>query len=292
MEAHRFEPPGHDFPGYWNVTSSIDWCERNYVVSYYVAEFWNTISAAIFVICGLLDFQHALRMRAELRFKMYSLSVVMVGIGTATFHGSLTFVGQLGDELPMVWMMMILWYIMIVMETKDPKAILPVMLALYSFLFSVVHSVGAFHRVFQVHFAVLILVTLGIGLKHLLKFGNHKNDQLWPLGWYYVALWIAALGFWLSDQFMCQSMHSLRIGSLGLPNPQGHAFWHLLTGLSTHVGMVFVRVLRYMAVYGERPNIEYKLWFWPVVNDLPPKSLLPGKQDLGVDGLLGKSKSS
>ncbi|RUS17275.1 hypothetical protein BC937DRAFT_90170, partial [Endogone sp. FLAS-F59071] len=31
--------------GYWGkVTSSVDWCEINYEFSYYIAEFWNTIS--------------------------------------------------------------------------------------------------------------------------------------------------------------------------------------------------------------------------------------------------------
>jgi dihydroceramidase len=290
MEAHRFEPHGHDLQGLWNVSSSIDWCERNYVVSFYVAEFWNTLSAIVFVICGALDFHHARKMRAELRFQMYSIAVIMVGIGTGTFHGSLTYLGQLGDELPMVWLMMVLWYIMMVMDTKVPTRGLPVGLALYGLLFSVVHSVGAFHRLFQVHFAVLILVTLGYGYKHLTKYGNHP--RLWPMAWYYVALWIAALVFWLSDQFMCGSMHSLRVGTLEVPNPQGHAWWHLLTGLSAHVGMVFVRVMRFMAIYGEKPEVKYILGFWPVVNDLPPNALLPGKQELNAEDYLRKAKAS
>ena len=33
-----YTDPGKD--GFWgNITSSIDWCEENYVVSYYIAEF-------------------------------------------------------------------------------------------------------------------------------------------------------------------------------------------------------------------------------------------------------------
>jgi len=30
--------------GYWeNVTATIDWCEINYEITYYIAEFWNTV---------------------------------------------------------------------------------------------------------------------------------------------------------------------------------------------------------------------------------------------------------
>jgi len=37
--------------GWWgHPTASIDWCEENYVVSYYIAEFWNTISNLAMIV--------------------------------------------------------------------------------------------------------------------------------------------------------------------------------------------------------------------------------------------------
>ncbi|KAI8393790.1 uncharacterized protein BYT42DRAFT_18851 [Radiomyces spectabilis] len=34
--------------GYWGpITSSVDWCEKNYTHWYYVAEWWNTLSVCI-----------------------------------------------------------------------------------------------------------------------------------------------------------------------------------------------------------------------------------------------------
>jgi len=38
--------------GFWgNPTSNIDWCEDNYQLSPYVAEFWNALSS--FFLCGI-----------------------------------------------------------------------------------------------------------------------------------------------------------------------------------------------------------------------------------------------
>ena len=45
----------HNAAGFWGpVTSSVDWCEHNYAVSYYVAEFFNCFSNLAIVAAGLL----------------------------------------------------------------------------------------------------------------------------------------------------------------------------------------------------------------------------------------------
>ena len=76
--------------GFWGKPSStIDWCEENYQVSLYIAEFWNTISNLSFVVLALYGYRRARQERFERRFLAQYIAVLVTGIGSALFHGTL-----------------------------------------------------------------------------------------------------------------------------------------------------------------------------------------------------------
>lgn len=79
--------------GYWGEPSStIDWCEDNYALSFYIAEFWNTISNVLFVVLAIYGYRRARREGFEPRFLYQYIAVIIVGIGSASFHGTLRYV--------------------------------------------------------------------------------------------------------------------------------------------------------------------------------------------------------
>jgi len=48
--------------GYWGKrTATIDWCESNYEVTSFIAEFWNTISNLVMILFDLLSALSAAR---------------------------------------------------------------------------------------------------------------------------------------------------------------------------------------------------------------------------------------
>ena len=63
------------------------------------------------LFAGML-FVHGFKNRIEKRFLFLSLSFGLVGFGSAYFHGTLTHLGQMADEIPMVYSMIIWWFIL------------------------------------------------------------------------------------------------------------------------------------------------------------------------------------
>ena len=111
--------------GYWGpVTSSIDWCERNYVVSFFVGEWWSTLSNSLAIVLALWGMCVALRHGCELRFVATYANIALVGIGSVAFHGTLTHIGQQGDETPMIFSaacwMVVIWFMDPTYEARHP----------------------------------------------------------------------------------------------------------------------------------------------------------------------------
>ena len=100
---------------YWgNQTASIDWCEKNYEVTYYIAEFWNTVSNLALLLLAVYGIFKSIRFNLKFNKKgnkfyitnsMFAcyLGLSLVGMGSWMFHMTLHYSMQLLDELPMLY---------------------------------------------------------------------------------------------------------------------------------------------------------------------------------------------
>lgn len=121
---------GDETPGFWGAkTASVNWCERDYVVSFYVAEFANSMTSLCIVMSGIYGiYAHA--QAVEFRYIAAFISFIVVGLGSFAFHATLTRSMQLLDELPMVWINSIFIYICRTIEDKPGHVRLSEMIVL------------------------------------------------------------------------------------------------------------------------------------------------------------------
>ncbi|XP_041351770.1 alkaline ceramidase 3-like [Gigantopelta aegis] len=246
--------------GYWGrPTSTLDWCEENYVVSYYIAEFWNTISNLVMIIPPLVGASLAYWQDLEFRIVNSYLGFMAVGIGSWIFHMTLLYEGQLLDELPMIWGSSFLVYSYATLSSPPNRVYKPLMLGL--FIYCSIVTVGylinqnpIFH---QVAYALMVFAILVYGVKTILTCQHN-------LPMYIISGLTYFFGFflWNIDNKFCGYLTHLRhdvLGPLG-PITELHAWWHVLAGSGTYLSLLFLTHTRYLFLR-RNPKIKF---FWRV----------------------------
>ncbi|XP_052826729.1 alkaline ceramidase 3-like [Octopus bimaculoides] len=242
--------------GYWGtVTSTIDWCEENYVVTEYIAEFWNTISNLVMIIPPVFLAVLALRQKLEMRLLMCNISLLMVGVGSWCFHMTLLYSMQLLDELPMIWGTSFLVYSFA--EISSPPGHQNRRLQIFLFIYCVVVTavyLSIKNPVFHEFAYGLLVVSLVVFAMKVIRKCEH-NLILVISG---MSIYLFGFLLWNIDNNFCPRIRSVRwnLGTLG-PISQLHAWWHLLAGIGTYLAIIFCIHTRYLYLKKD-PSIKVK----------------------------------
>jgi len=244
-----FERPLDPGVGYWgNRTSAVDWCEPNYTWSFYIAEFFNTISslpAAFFALYGLY---HTLKYGYGNRFIVLILMLGSVGIGSAAFHGTLLYVGQIFDELPMVYSVLSFLYVTFEMES-DNKPIRPLLAPIivsYAFVFTLVYLyLPSFFIFFVLSFicAVLLLAyRSSIIYRKPTTTTTQKVLILVSIG-SYIGGW---LFFWIPEVAFCDRIQAWNF----------HSWWHVSSTIGAF-SLLYFSIFQRELHRGRNPQLNY-----------------------------------
>lgn len=244
--------------GFWSsygTAASVDWCEPNYVVVSWLAEFWNVCSSAPMLVVGLGALLRASRGGAPLawRFRACFLGLALVGAGSMAFHGSLLQTAQILDELPMVYCALLMAYCIAVRADEKPKDAsrirrLQLLFSSYGLAFTVAYlSSASYFMLFVVSFAGIVAYLVLRGGYIVFRLSADRVLQrlyLVAAGSFCAAVFL----FWFPERGLgCD--HAFQ-GLLP------HAWFHLLAATGTYTGFMVVIYDRYK-IQGREPSLRW-----------------------------------
>ena len=219
-------------------------CEENYAWTPYVAEMFNTLSSIPTLTVGVYFLLVAAKHRYGFRFRLAGWMLALVGVGSVAFHGTLTRVGQILDEVPMLYSSSIfLWIGGSLLypanaEGDRRSAVLGFALLAYCAIVTTVYFAGGFEAFF-VAYAITVVAVAVVSLKASAKSDVRSTTRpyvLWAFGIYVGGF----LALWVPEQVFCGNRVVVHRHSLlqELPVPL-HAFFHVTSSVGPLAWLTF-----------------------------------------------------
>ncbi|KAB5567144.1 hypothetical protein PHYPO_G00229410 [Pangasianodon hypophthalmus] len=235
-------------------SSEVDWCEDNYKHSENVVEYFNTMSSFIFFVVApiMLYLLHPYAKERNLAVHLVWLMMIFVGLFSMYFHMTLSFMGQMLDELSILWVLAIgysLWFPrkhfpQFVKDRTSFSRMVMVSTVITTLLSFVKPTANAYALNF---FALHILYSVCVELK------SCTDQRVLRLARASIGLWVLAISCWISDRFGCSFWQKLNFCYL-------HGIWHILIVVATAYGSTLIA---YLDANLEIPYSYPDLQYWP-----------------------------
>ncbi|KAH6691703.1 ceramidase [Plectosphaerella plurivora] len=236
--------------GAWSPpTSSANFCEEDYAVSRYIAEFINSLTNLTYVYFAL-RYMYGPGSRGLLRPRtdFLSVSLLILGIASFSFHATMRQTLQFADEIAMLGLAWsILQGVFTVRRSTAYDRLINVSLAVVFPLFAVFYVYTG--KIIYHATAFFAMMTMVVARGYYLfwlrvpGFPAAKCDRWRVKGRKALVALLTGYALWHADLELCAQLRTMR-EKLGLPWAfllEFHGWWHVLTAISAHMAMEMVR---------------------------------------------------
>ncbi|XP_034473210.1 alkaline ceramidase [Drosophila innubila] len=236
-------------------SSPVDWCEGNYLISSNIAEFVNTFSNFLFILLPpvlIMLFKEYGRFVTPGIHLLWVLLIV-VGLSSMYFHATLSLLGQLLDELA------ILWVFIAAFSLFYPKRYYPKFVKndrrtfSWLMLLSAIIATGLSWWKPIVNAFVLMLMSVPTMIMLYTELQRVRDQRVYRLGLRTTTVWGVAVFCWINDRMFCEAWSAINF-------PYLHGFWHILIFIAAYTVLV---LFAYFYVESELPQRQPLLKYWP-----------------------------
>ncbi|PHH58709.1 hypothetical protein CDD81_4800 [Ophiocordyceps australis] len=236
--------------GFWGEqTSTLNFCEEDYVISSYCAEMCNTVTNGLFIWLGTRGFRNCINETHAFVFHLAFAGYMVVGLGSIMFHATLKYPMQLVDELSMIYTTCLMMYASFSLSRSKSFCVFLglSLLALAGSITVYYHKTKdpLFHQAtYGALTAIIVFRSMWImemqvrpKLESAGRDGAcHELKTVWIMVATGLSIFVAGFGVWNVDNVLCDQLRQWR-RAMGLPWAivlEGHAWWHLMTGIGAY----------------------------------------------------------
>lgn len=236
-------------------TSPVDWCEGNYTVTPHIAEFVNTVSNVLFLVvpaaCTRLWASYAKHVSRGIH--VVWMFFVVIGLSSAYFHATLSLLGQLLDELSILWVQMVSYTLFTPVQYR-PKFLRAnqQLYAAFMAILAVSITASAFVQP-AINAYALFLVGAPAVTMLVAEIRASRDPRVVRLGTVTLAALVLAATSWVCDRFLCGMWQALDMTVL-------HGLWHVLIFITAYATQV---LFCYFHASQDVPESRPVLRYWP-----------------------------
>jgi dihydroceramidase len=232
--------------GFWIPhSSSIDFCEPDYILTNLVAEPFNAASSLFIAFLGLCGILYSNPTNEKMFTSLFFLLIV-VGLGSVALHTTLHWFPQSLDEVPMLWVNINLIYVLFFLHLENSTFVSNLSGIFMLLATAIITYIYYSLRQYYVAFLVVMISSSAIVIfwsVYIVFFDGKDKGKLIKSLWKWSIISFLGFGFliWILDMQLCSQLLPFYVTLKGLTF---HIVWHFAAGYGAYLQVLLLIAAR------------------------------------------------